>query len=409
MKCSICGVEKDAKGRLPKGWKRKEGQSICKKDWNDLYVLRAITFPVVGPVGEDWKTLREALNQAWADCTRLSNWTVSELAKNDIVRMPDMEKLPPFKGPYLYPQARLICPLLASQSVAALENSVKAKYSKERYERIWLGARSLPSFRYPVPVPIPSQGVGVKYADSRPVASLRIGDRRFDLLLRSGHEFKRQLAGFAELVSGAAECCEASVYSQSVTRSDHRNGVEVKGPSGGRAVMNRVMVKLVGWFPRSKTLASSKTLTVSTVKDSLWVCVIEGADPWIYNADHVRRWQYAHRRRLNRLSDDQKFERRRTSVERVPINETRALSANKYDDRISTFCHTASKELVGFALRHRATHIEYNDAVKTYLPEFQWFKLAALVEQKCRASGIAFASAKVVEETEEPIGTKGNL
>ena len=76
MKCVECQKSVDTKNdRLPMGWKRrpKDDAPTCKDCWNARYVLRAITFPVSGPVDAEWKELRETLKEVWATSTEAAN------------------------------------------------------------------------------------------------------------------------------------------------------------------------------------------------------------------------------------------------------------------------------------------------------------------------------------------------
>ena len=104
MLCSICHTEGKTKtNRLPRGWKRKGKEPCCDKCWRQRYILRAITFPVVGPVDREWHELRETLSTVWSQSTGLSNWLLTEMYSRDARREPGMEKLPPMTDIYLYP------------------------------------------------------------------------------------------------------------------------------------------------------------------------------------------------------------------------------------------------------------------------------------------------------------------
>src|SRR5258708_35044513 len=102
--CNGCDA-KAKKPRLPRGWKRHQGETLCKQCWNKRYVLKAIAFPVAGPVGISWEEFRKILDQCWADSTGLANWTVNELLKADTPRHPNDEKIGKHPHPYLYPGA----------------------------------------------------------------------------------------------------------------------------------------------------------------------------------------------------------------------------------------------------------------------------------------------------------------
>ena len=132
--------------RLPHGWKRLGEAAYCETCWRERYRLRSIALPVVEPVGEDWAAFREALKHGWTETTAAANWMMTELYARDVRRNGE-EKMPPMARVYLYPEARLRFPKLASQTVVSIENLVQAAYRMARYELIWTCSASLPAFR----------------------------------------------------------------------------------------------------------------------------------------------------------------------------------------------------------------------------------------------------------------------
>src|SRR5690606_29256851 len=102
MQCTKCGAQpksppKETKAgnlRLPRGWKRDGENILCTACVDATYRLCAVTLPVAGPVSCDWPTLREMLNSAWSETTRLANWLMGEFYARDVRRQPGMEKLP---------------------------------------------------------------------------------------------------------------------------------------------------------------------------------------------------------------------------------------------------------------------------------------------------------------------------
>src|SRR5208283_2498679 len=326
--CSTCktALEQTLKGRLPRGWKRLEASVVCPKCWHDHFFLRAITFAVSGPLDKnDWPALREALHEGWAQSTHLCNWAVTELAKADVIRHPSLDKLPRFDPPYLYPEARKLFPGLSSQTVVALLNTVQRKYAHTRYERIWLGNVSMQSYKYPVPLPIPAAGYFcelMKRGEDRvPVVHLRIGNNRFNLLLRGGSEWARQLYDFKLLVKDQGKQCEAAIGRRLVTESDSWNGVIEREAGGGVRRHFRIMLKLVAWLPRKLVgeKLTAKVLTLKTGNNFFWQAELNGDKPWLLHADHVRRWVLSHAFRLQHLSDDQKCELRCNVQSKRPV------------------------------------------------------------------------------------------
>ena len=132
----------------PASWKR-TGTVHLPRLLAGMYILRAVTMPVVSPVDCTWADLDEALKLMSAGRTRCSNWMVSEIYNRDIRREPDTEKMPPMPRVYLYPEARQLFPSLPPQTIACLEQAMQKRYRELRYHIVWTRQRSLASFRYP--------------------------------------------------------------------------------------------------------------------------------------------------------------------------------------------------------------------------------------------------------------------
>ncbi len=62
-------------------------------------------------------------------------------------------------------------------------------------------------------------------------------------------------------------------------------------------------------------------------------------------------------------------------------------------------CHQIANMVVNYAARRRFAAISYDDSERSFLPQFQWFKLAAYIKQKCNEKGIEL---QVRESTEAP-------
>jgi hypothetical protein len=414
MKCTQCSAQLDKKSttgadRLPRGWKKLPGDPpvvFCGKCWKTLYHLRAITFPLAGPLNrDDWPALREALAGVWGKTTMLANWIVTELAKADKIRTPDMEKIPPFKAPYLYPHARKVCPDLDPQSVVALLNTVQANYFKRRLDTVWRGSASLQNYRYPVPFPIPAQGWSARYlteTEHVPIVRTRIGGQSFDLRLRGGPSFYRQLADFEKIIHKTAIPCEMAIYRQTSHASDHRPGL--KDREGGQSVQQTVIIKLVAWLPKAVLKAKENTMLVRTEKDRFLVADPEGAHPWILNAEQVIRWQVEHSRRRQHMSEDKKYEKRWPARNGQQMQDRLTQWVDKHKRRMDTWCHQTSAALVGYAVRQKVTTLVYQDS-EVLTADFPWFKLRELIRQKLNEHNIVFqhASAKKTKATGETL------
>jgi len=131
------------------------GTSTALSAWPRPTSSGRISLPVAGPVDANWAELRPALRDAWIDTTRCANWMLTEFYKGDVRRAPQDTKLGPMPRTYLYPEGRARFPNLPAQTVAHLENQTRRLYSAQRYELLWLGARSLATMRYPTPCRFP--------------------------------------------------------------------------------------------------------------------------------------------------------------------------------------------------------------------------------------------------------------
>lgn len=409
MKCSICPSKKDGE-KLLGGWKRKGEQTFCPECWRKLYHIRAVTFPVASVVEgpgdnatERWKALRAALSNCWQNSTSLANWAVTELAKRDAVRLPDMEKLPKMppnkKGSpssYLYKQFEANKPLavecfpeMDTGSIIAILNTVQAKYKSERFDVIWRRERSLPTFRYPYPYPIPAQGWAPHWlSDTEKAAciSVTLNRQRFTLRLRGGRGFRRQLASFAALIAGDAVGCEMAIYRVRAAQNDNRIGVKEK--TDGATVHYNIMCKLVMWLPKEIVKREPKTLAIATDKASFLIASFDGSEVWRINADHVRQWIARYDTRRHRLSDDLKAELRGGGVDRFA--NLRAKLAKHQGDRLNTFIHQSARQTSNYALRNKCSEVFLNDDCREYLPAFPWDRFKTELATKLNEANIKF-------------------
>jgi len=407
MQCTYCSATGKHPTRLPRGWKRShDDHPICAKCWGERYILRAVTIPIVGPVDGTWKELRDDLRDAWADATALSNWLMTEYYVRD-VRRSGQVKLPPQPKTYLYPEATVRFPSIPSNAVTAIDHAILGKYRAARYKLIWTGEVSLPTYRYPAPVVIPSQACRAEYGkDNIPLVhvTLRRGKRRWTLRLRRGREYRRQLAAFSQMVAGVAVIGEMALYRQRANAADHRSGVTDRD-SGGQKASYRVMCKMVAWLPREPASKGDGVLFARTDKDALLVALNAKEEKvWVLNADHVKRWEAEHRRKLNHWSDDQKVENRPPKFQ-----ARREADATKYRRRMDSACHEAAAQLVNYAARRRFGVIRYNDLVRDFVGRFPWDRLRGLIREKADAKLIMFelvdASGSVVKTPPAPLAT----
>lgn len=400
LTCAACSREPTKQtGRLPSGWKRNPtGDVLCERCWRERYILRAISIPVVKPLGATWQEFRVALQEAWSHCTGLANWAVAQTFARDEQRTPEQAKLAKMPKVYLYPDAASRFPALPSRTVAAIVNAVQGKYRKKRYEVLWTCEASLPNARYPQPFVSPNQSWTPAYVsagaeengDKLPAVEVTLlRGQRFTLQLRGGRDFRRQLGDFAQLVGGVAVKGELALLRQRVSGMENRNGVTDRD-SGGQRTAFRVMVKLVGWFPRRVPREAEGTLFVRTTSDAFLVALDADEERiWWLNADHVRRWVAEHRNRLQRWSEDQKAEQRPIAS----FQSRREAAVLKFRHRIDSFTKEAAAQLANFARRRRIATVRLDDSERGYLQRFDWSGFRVRLRDKLDEFGITLELA----------------
>lgn len=376
--CHDCQRKLTTKGaRLPKSWKRLEGDSICNLCWRKRYILRAVTLPIATVVDIPWTEFTGMVRELWAQTTQASNWMLTELYIRDRKRTEAEPKLALMPPAYLYPEVRPRFPALPPQTVASLEQAVKQKYMKRRYEVIWTCSASLPTYRYPTPVPIHNQSWSVFEDGKDQVVSVRFADQRVNFKLRTGARYFRQRSSVAAMINGTAIRGELALY---------RHGREL-------------MCKIAGWFPRTGSVADRDgTLTVRTSAEGLLTAVnMKDEKLWQYHGDQVRRWIAEHEKVLQRWADDSKAEHRPIP----PFAARRRAAVSKHRERMATAIHTMAAMAVNYAVRRKFATLLYDDTYREFAAKFPWFELAAKLKEKCDAAGLEFAQPVKVAAQEE--------
>jgi len=382
MKCATCYCERVTANpnRPPHGWKRRGSGVYCPQCWQKAYLLRAVIIPVAEPLSSSWDEFNAALRVAWTDTTAASNWIMTELYVRDCRRNGEA-KMPRMQTHYLYPELRQRFPGLTPQSVTAIEQAVTAKYRKKRYDIVWTGACSLPTFRYPTPFPVHNQSWSAEIHDGVPLITTRIGDKHWQLRLKAGPAFRRQIADVKCLVSGAGSRGELALY-----RDSDR----------------RVLCKLVAWLPRVDGQGAGVMFVRTGLMAEHFITAQFSQDAkdeaWYLNADHVRRFIHEYERFRHRLSQDLKAEQR--PLDQASFQSRWNIVVNKQRNRMKSAVQEIAGQIVHYARRRRASRLEYTDKIRDIEP-FPWFNLAQRLQVKCHEYGIEFVhQASTGEESE---------
>jgi hypothetical protein len=365
-------------------------------------VIRAFELPVQSVECLDGKDGWALLCDCWREATRLANWGVLQLLRSDVTRTPDLGRLP--KRPCLNGARLKGLYGLASEtfgfkagwwagaciSASTILRDVERKYAAERLDVIWRQRLKPTWYAHPYPWPVHAQGwKGCGFEDSgRPwvLATLPGGLAR--LRLRGGPEFGRQLALFRQVVRGELPRRALVIRQQGSSNSCHRPTVK----AGGRPC--RVMLKMVADVPVTPR-PGGRALVLLTDPASFWVAELDGRRAWVLNADHVRRAvarHAEHLRRLQRMAEDAKAERRLTGHRDCRQLPRLGRLAHKDRNRLASFTHEAAAHLVGFAARQGVGEVFYLDRDRGFMPRFPWHELHRKLAEKCAAGGVVFYS-----------------
>lgn len=347
----------------------------------------SVAVPMAFPNCEDSNDFFAVIRNSWAESTSLANWAMLELAKADVVRTVQMEKLPKFEPPPLYAHWTNNYSDRewwngAAQSASCILRAVEKKYRKDRYKIVWQRRQALPTYRYPYPYRVHNQSWRLSWVGGRPQVTFRLPGGRQTITLRSGQEYRRQM------------------------RLLQRIGDDAKPGE-----------MLIKWNSKKKLLVCIITLTipaisgsdagvmdVATCSDHFLVATIADRDPWILNADHIRRWIVAHKQYLDRIAEDTKHEKRWPRRVRRHINEKRAERCRKQNDRIKSWCHESTAQLVGFAKRQKIGKIVLDNSNQDYLLRFPWFEWREKLKYKCQLQSIELhVAGKETETDDDPI------
>jgi hypothetical protein len=420
LTCAGCDTTRDrpatqrGEWRTPAGWKRLQDRFWCPACKRQQFMLRAIALPISGPVDATWPELRDALHTAFAETTRCANWLVTQFYARDRRREPGDTRLAAMPRVYLYPEARTLFPSLASQTLASLEQQVLARYRATRLALVWRHAVSLPTYRYPMPLPLPARMWTLEQQDERWRLSVRIGDRRWQLRLRQGPGMGRQIRVLQQVADGALDAGEATLYEIAAHDGDHRS---TSAPD------RRLMVKLAVWLARPTTTtaaldgadfggtaiegatvdaASTRTagvLIVRTTSSAFLTAQPVGSDSptidtWTLDGERVRRWIADAERRRQRVHDELLRRPPHEAVSLANVMHAERQRAARLRRRLHDWTHQVTARLIAGASRRRVTTIVWDDGIRDYLPTYPWQRFVTTLTDKAAAAGIRVIAAE---------------
>ena len=270
------------------------------------------------------------------------------------------------KCPKLYTYPHIANSFPGASSVASsIARSAEKKYKESRF-KVVTGRMTLPMQRS-CPLPLlhnkSTKAFSVDTSGECVWATIKLlSGATWRVKLRGGSNYARQISTIRE--------CE---YGDSMIWID----------GSGRAVLG-IACKVE---PADNSNGSG-TLHVSTARDAFIVATKQKSEtPFAINADHVQRWMAEHARRRGRLMQD-----RKSGKARDAIGKQLAKLGRKHGNRIKSFMHETTSQIVAYARRRRVATVEYDGTIRSYFGSFPYFEFANLLKYKCEDAGIDFAS-----------------
>lgn len=411
-RCTDCGAEK-SHTRLPNGWKENSG-TYCGKCWSAKFMIRAVTLAVAGPaingnpteMEEAWKELRQRLASAWSAAGRLANWSMTQLLRADEFRRADQTKIGKMPLTYLYglfgkyPDRK---DWDGGASIAqAVMRSVEQDWRTDRYAVLWEASRSPRTYRFPAPLPVPAQNWSCEINEQGiAVVSLGCPGGRVNVRLVNDRTAGYQRARLKVIAAGEVKIGEACIYAVPSNSQHWTSGMTIRARRGRDRMPFRVMLKLIGNFPRKDRTDHDMegVLRVRTGAMSLLVAEQDGYDQWRLNGDDIRSRIVGHMIRLQRGRDDVKLERRFDGGHRERQHADLSAMCDRHGRWTKSVLDQLSSEIANLAERRRVASVEWDDTVREFLPSFPWYAFREVyVRRKLEDRGIDLvASGDVVD------------
>lgn len=362
--CAVTGktvettANADGSPKLPRGWKRHAGKDYSPAGFAGQYVQRAVRLPVASVTveGSDdrqagWKAFWTALRAAWGDATRYANLAISNYAAKDFslplektddgkIRLPKIDRETQNAWRREVYALHHDFPAIDATSAAAISMECWRTWLKWRWDVRVTGKRALPTFRYPLPVPLPAQGVkwSVDPGNGYVTGRMRVNGSAFLARLSASRDHARQIDTLRTALKEAHRIGETSLLLRN----------------------NQPWVAVTVSLPKRPVgvLDPARTLAVKLGGGDLFRAVVDGAERvWTLHADdflgRVERWD----ERRQRFSDDRKFERRR-GKRRERYQALSESVTERHHRWLTNQLHIRSRELVEFAKRQRCGRIE---------------------------------------------------
>lgn len=419
-----------------------------------VVLQRSISLPVQTCLSHEWGEFMRLLHNAWRQSTDLANWAGQTLARHDTVRLPSMEKLPPYQAIDLYALAfgraqeragrelwgcaackkkwfpsrtqngrapdhkkgketcagsgrettrmpRSVLPRVEGQlkgedwqgakaCAAQLLHKVEKKYKKDRFSRIWLREKRVPEFNYPYPFPVHSDAWGGWFGEQQ--------EPVVSLQLPGGRVTARLRGGneFRPQLRVFRQIVDTEIKQQSLeicSQPSHgKNGRTGRHrfAGGDQRRTFRVMLRIA--YPLELYRAAGEgTAVLTTGVDPFLSLQIAGKSfASVWHCPWVKNWTIEHRLFLDAFADDLKFEKRWPGSKRHALNRYQERRVEKHGRRMKSWRQETVHQIVAMLARNKVRELLYDDRDHDFAEEFPWHQFAQNLADKCAEFGLVF-------------------
>jgi hypothetical protein len=284
---------------------------------------------------------------------------------------------------------------------------VLGEYRKNRYNALVRGDHRMLSHKFGFPILISTgkwfpkpfeEGVSnprIEVVLGKEEGSDRRGkysNQRLVLELCGGKGYQTYLDHFKKLLSGEVSGGELALKAERAAGSS----------LSATQVFANLHLEMLVAMPQ----AAHGSLYVATDDKSFLCARVKDSRLWRMNADHlpkqfralsatlakVPRWVEQHDRRLQRFSDDLKFETRTIPSGSQAVAVVRARFVERQHNRINSFIEMVTAAVTEYACRRHYAEIVYNDSRRKTFggAHFPWCQLELRLRQKAEARGMTF-------------------
>ena len=346
------------------------------------------------------------LEPMWSEVKQAADLAIVELLRQEKLPIRD-GKFGPLDQISVVYKLEAAFPRIPKHVVWTMMRRILGEYRRHRYDVLVRGDHRSLTFKYGYPMLIPKEkwnalafqkdtfAPRIEVVFAKEEGAERTGknsNQRLTLELCGGLNYKRYIASFKKLLTGEAIGGELAL-----------KGIK---PAGLPRSATELYANLRLELPVAEVKDAHGSLYVATDDKSFLIARVKDRKLWRINGDQLPKqfralaatlpkipgWIERHDERLQRLSDDLKFENSTHRPNAEAIAFFRAKFVERQNDRINNFVETVTAAVTGYARRRRYAQIVYNDRRRNSFggAHFPWNRLELRLRQKAEADGIKF-------------------